>query len=61
MKDEFKVIYDRYFSYICPPTESNSHKQEGCFNAFNNYNKEPTDENCMKCWKHYLRNIIYDK
>ena len=55
---EFLKIYDMYFSDTCPPTEGNRNKGEGCFNALNDYGKDPIRRTCIKCWRIAMTDIL---
>ncbi len=55
MKDSvFNYIFKRIGQHECTPDEGNKKKAEGCFNALNNYGKEPTEAACKKCWRKFL-------
>ncbi len=51
----FNFIFNRIGKYECVPSEKNKKKADGCFHAFNDYGKEPTESACRKCWKEFLK------
>ncbi|GAG68904.1 unnamed protein product [marine sediment metagenome] len=50
----FEWIFHKFLKDICVPSEKNKEKQDGCFNALNDYGKEPKISSCKKCWKNFL-------
>ena len=58
---DLEKIYDKLLSNDCPPVEGNKKKQDGCFNAINDYGEEPERLNCIKCWKDILLKAIVDQ
>lgn len=50
----FNWIFDHFLKDTCVPSEKNKKKSEGCFNALNDYGKEPKESSCRACWKNFL-------
>ena len=55
---DFEKVYDRLLCQECPPNEGTKKKVEGCFNALNDYGKEPARSACLKCWEVALKKML---
>lgn len=59
--DDLSKIYDACLAYTCPPSEGVKTKAEGCYNALNDYGKEPDRDTCMLCWKAALSDALFSR
>lgn len=57
----FMQVFDKYFKDECPPTQGSKEKSIGCFQAHNDYGKEPNKYNCMACWKECFDDIFWEE
>ncbi len=55
MRDEaFNFVFNTIGKHTCVPSEGNKEKALGCYNAINDYGKEPTESACKRCWREWL-------